>query len=77
MTFSPRYSSASRLSFCRIIAEISGGEYVLPPMSTEASPLEALITWYGTIFISSETSPNLRPMKRLIENTVFSGLVTA
>ena len=77
LTFSPRYSSASRLSFCRIIAEISGGEYVLPPMSTEASPLEALTTWYGTIFISSETSPNLRPMKRLIENTVFSGLVTA
>ena len=32
---------------------------------------------YGTIFISSETSSNLRPMKRLMENTVFSGLVTA
>ena len=46
-------------------------------MSTEASPLEAASTWYGTIFISSETSPNLRPMKRLIEKTVFSGLVTA
>jgi len=27
--------------------------------------------------ISSATSPYLRPMKRLIENTVFSGLVTA
>ena len=26
--------------------------------------------------ISSLTSPNFRPMKRLIENTVFSGFVT-
>ncbi len=77
VTFSPRYSSASRLSFCSVMAEISGGEYVLPPISTEASPLEALTTLYGTIFISSETSPYLRPMKRLMENTVFSGLVTA
>ena len=32
---------------------------------------------YGTIFISSLTSSNLRPMNRLIENTVFSGFVTA
>src|SRR3989304_5660289 len=28
------------------------------------------------IFISSETSENLRPMKRLIEETVFWGFVT-
>ena len=37
----------------------------------------ARTTWYGTIFISSLTSSYLRPMKRLIEKTVFSGLVTA
>ena len=41
------------------------------------SPFEARTTVYGTIFISSFTSSNLRPMNRLIENTVFSGLVTA
>jgi hypothetical protein len=39
--------------------------------------LLARTTWYGTIFISSETSSYLRPMKRLIEKIVFSGLVTA
>ncbi len=73
----PRYSSAACFSFCRIMAEISGGEYSLPCAFTRASPLLARTTWYGTIFISSLTSSNLRPMKRLIENTVFSGLVTA
>ncbi len=73
----PRYSSAACFSFCRIIAEISGGGYSLPPAFTRTSPLPARTTEYGTIFISSETSANLRPMKRLIENTVFSGLVTA
>ena len=73
----PRYSSAACFSFCRIIAEISGGGYSLPPAFTRTSPLLAPATEYGTIFISSETSANLRPMKRLIENTVFSGLVTA
>src|SRR5450759_5314297 len=72
LTLSPRYSSASRLSFCRIIAEISGGVYVLPPISTMASPFGPAWTWYGTMVISSATSPYLRPMKRLIENTVFS-----
>ena len=35
-----------------------------------------MTTSYGTIFISSETSSYLRPMKRLIEKTVFCGLVT-
>ena len=73
----PRYSSAACFSFCRIIAEISGGEYSLPCALTRASPLLARTTLYGTIFISSLTSSNLRPMKRLIEKTVFSGLVTA
>ena len=32
---------------------------------------------YGTIDSSSRTSASLRPMKRLIEKTVFWGLVTA
>jgi hypothetical protein len=35
--------------------------------------VRARTTRYGTIFISSLTSSYLRPMKRLIENTVFSG----
>ncbi len=39
--------------------------------------LPAAATVYGTIFISSLTSSKRRPMKRLIEKTVFSGLVTA
>ncbi len=34
VTFSPRYASASALSFCRIIAEISCGVYFLPSMVT-------------------------------------------
>ena len=38
-TDSPRYASASVFSFCRIIAEISGGECCSPPASTRASPL--------------------------------------
>ena len=45
--------------------------------STRTSLLDAGLTVYGTIFISSLTSLNLRPMKRLIEKIVFSGLVTA
>jgi hypothetical protein len=39
--------------------------------------LPAALTVYGTIFISSLTSSKRRPMKRLIEKTVFSGFVTA
>ena len=77
VTVWPRYSSAACFSFCRIIAEISGGGYSLPLALTRASPLLARTTWYGTIFISSFTSSNWRPMNRLIEKTVFSGLVTA
>ena len=73
----PRYSSAACLSFCRIIAEISGGEYSLPAAAIRTSPFGRRTTRYGTIFISSFTSSNLRPMKRLIEKMVFSGLVTA
>ena len=48
----------------------------LSPAFTRTSALGPLTTSYGTIFISSETSSNLRPMKRLIENTVFVGFVT-
>src|SRR3954471_5613944 len=76
-TVSPRYASASDFSFCRIIALISGGLYCLPPASTRASPFGPLTTLYGTIASSSLTSRSLRPMKRLIEKTVFAGLVTA
>src|ERR671914_33227 len=76
-TVSPRYASASALSFCRIIAEISGGEYSLPPAFTRASPPAPAMTSYGTIDSSSRTSASLRPMKRLIEKTVLVGLVTA
>ena len=77
VTVSPRYASASVLSFWRIIAEISGGGNILSPASTRASPFGPSTTSYGTIFCSSDTSAALRPMKRLIEKTVFLGLVTA
>src|SRR5215813_11986002 len=76
VTVSPRYASASVFSFWRIIAEISGGAYSLPSAFTRTSPFSPSTTSYGTIFISSETSPNLRPMKRLIEKIVFCGFVT-
>src|SRR5215210_4529373 len=76
-TVSPRYASASALSFWRIIAEISGGECCLLPASTRASPPLPATTLYGTIASSSRTSASLRPMKRLIEKTVLVGLVTA
>ena len=75
-TGSPRYASASALSFWRIIALISGGAYSLPSASTRTSPLGPWTTSYGTIVISSVTSENLRPMKRLIEEIVFWGFVT-
>ncbi len=58
------------------MAEISGGEYRLPLISTRASPFSPATTLYGTSFISSLTSLKRRPMKRLIEYMVFSGLVT-
>ena len=40
--FSPSLASASALSFCRIIAEISGGQYSLPPSTTRTSPFGRL-----------------------------------
>ena len=58
------------------MAEISCGAYSLSSASTRTSSFGPLSTSYGTIFISSETSSNLRPMKRLIEKTVFWGFVT-
>src|SRR6185503_12453180 len=45
--------------------------------SMRVSPLVALTTLYGTSLISWSTSSWRRPMNRLIENTVFSGLVIA
>jgi hypothetical protein len=75
-TGSPRYASASAFSFCRIIALSSGGAYSLSPAFTRTSPPWPFTTSYGTIVISSETSSYLRPMNRLIENTVFCGFVT-
>ena len=77
VTVSPMNASASAFSFCRIMALISGGLNSLPSAWMRASPFGPWTTSYGTIFISSSTSPNLRPMNRLTENTVFSGLVTA
>src|ERR671935_1378528 len=76
VTDSPRYASASAFSFWRIIALISGGAYSLPPALTRTSPFGPLTTSYGTIFISSVTSSNLRPMNRLIEKIVLPGFVT-
>src|SRR5579863_7860194 len=60
-------------------AEISGGAIFLPCTSTQASPLSALTILYGTILMSrcTTSSSNLRPMRRLIANRVFCGLVTA
>src|SRR5436189_673619 len=46
-------------------------------MSTVTRSLVPLWTLYGTRLVSSVTSPRRRPMKRLIEKTVFLGLVTA
>ena len=75
-TDSPRNASASAFSFWRIIALISSGAYSLPPACTRTSAFGPSATLYGTMVISSVTSLYLRPMKRLIENTVFSGFVT-
>src|SRR5438034_3150339 len=58
------------------MAEISGGASSLSSAFTRTSSFGPLTTSYGTIFISSETSSNLRPMKRLIEKIVFWGFVT-
>jgi len=79
VSFSPRYFSASALSFCRIIAEISSGEYSLPVagMATLASPLGPDTTLNGARSASSRRSVADAPMKRLMLATVFSLLSTA
>ena len=59
------------------MAEISGGEYSLPRTCTRASPLAAFTTLKGTSVISWLTSSYRRPMNRLMEKMVFSGLVVA
>ena len=48
-----------------------------PSMEATARPPWPSLTLYGTVLSSEETSENLRPMKRLMEKTVFLGLVTA
>ena len=62
VTGSPSCTSASCLSFCRIIAEISGRAYSFPSAFTRTSSFGPFTTSYGTIFISSETSSCLRPL---------------
>src|SRR5260221_12422043 len=61
------------------MAEISGGLYSRPAITTRTSPFEARVILYGTLFMVRCTSgsSNLRPMSRLMEKIVFSGLVTA
>src|SRR3954470_5223177 len=59
------------------MAEISGGVYRLPWISTAASPLGPSTTLYGSRLASSWTSLKRRPMSRLIEKMVCLGLVTA
>ena len=51
----------------------------MPPICTRTSPFGAAVTLYGTREIARCTSGsvNLRPMKRLIEKIVFSGLMIA
>jgi hypothetical protein len=73
VTDSPSFASASDLSFCRMTAEISGGDSCLPSASTRTSPPGPLLTEYGIMVISSETSENLRPMNRLMEKMVLAG----
>src|ERR1051326_510001 len=59
------------------MALISGGEYMRSPIWTRAVLFSPFTTWYGTSLISSVTSLWKRPMKRLMENTVFCEFVTA
>ena len=75
----PRYASAVSFILIRTCAAISAGLRALPCASIHASPLSALTTLYGSVFTSSATlaSPNRRPIRRLLANTVLVGLVTA
>mmetsp|Transcript_6958 Transcript_6958/g.20315 ORF Transcript_6958/g.20315 Transcript_6958/m.20315 type:complete len:231 (-) Transcript_6958:23-715(-) len=79
LTGPPRYASAVSRIFVSVKALIWLGLYCLPPASTQASPLGALLILYDTILASRATSgsSNLRPMSRLTAYTVLLGLVTA
>ncbi len=59
------------------MAEISGGEYIRLSISIRAVSFSPRTMWYETILISRPTSSNRRPIKRLTEKTVLSGLVMA
>ena len=65
---SPRRASASLLSFCKIIADISSGRYQVSPIFTSIPPLADLRISKGTAERSLPTisSSKLWPMKRLI-----------
>ena len=55
VTGCPRYSSAACFSFCRIIAEISGGvQRFACRVDLHVTVARRGTTWYGTIFISSD-----------------------
>src|SRR3984893_11015478 len=60
-------------------ALICEGAYLLPRLSTQASPLSPEMILYGTRSMSFATigSVKRRPIRRLIAKNVFSGLVTA
>jgi len=76
-TFSPRYASAVSLRLWSTMAEISGGVNGLESISTFTSSSAPPTIRYGTSFSSCATSECRRPMNRLIEYTVRTGLVTA
>jgi hypothetical protein len=57
-------------------ADLRRGELLAARLDARVA-VRAGTTSNGTIFSSSLTSASLRPMKRLIEKTVFSGFVTA
>ena len=58
-------------------ADLGRGEILVVDLRRERRRSRRESTLYGTIDSSSFTSASLRPMKRLIEKIVFSGLVTA
>ena len=69
--------SASAFSFCRIIAEISGGENCSPPASTRASPFGAGDDLVGDDRLLLAHLGLLAAHEALDREDVFCGLVTA
>jgi hypothetical protein len=67
VTGSPKYASASRLSFFKISAEISSGVKLRPRIGIVMAPALSPLTGYVTNISSWETSEPRRPMKRLTE----------